>query len=726
MIKKLNFYVLIIALNFCISSIFAANTTKWPVYAYCGTGDNLWNHKVEPVDSPASIDAMFEWMSQTYKVKKMYWRGEQQEIWRTNYKLGSFDILVDDWTNWCNYLFKDIKINTAAVASAKRHGMEIFIYTGLFEHGIQPDVGVIAPHLFEDTLRIEHPEWCDLDRWGQRRCPGPISFCYPEVRKILVQRYVDNITKYGYDGINFYTYVENTGLTYEDEFGFNQPIVDEFNKRYPGVNLRKDTLTEEQQLHWYKCRGKFVTDFLTELHDKLAPQNKKLSIILDAAEPNYVQSWWSKPVRGTGKIYMDWENWINDGIVDEIWVQLAGVTDQKALLDRLLVKCAGKPVKLTVRSPDPLGSVWEPYVAKGVTPIAVITWEKNGIERVSLDATSLKTLKSLDWKLRAQTLSDIGQGKIAADVNDIASFIDDTNGLVRHRAVKALPVFKNDRAILLLEKSLTDTESSVRIAAADSLIKLQGHQTASQILNALEKDSYFQFKMVCVSALCVAGKDNLPILLKGLGNPNIGMREVFVRALSKLAKPDTNDEIYPVLRRIMLNPEETFSVRCLAISGLTGAYQAISEEKSDIRRNQLIKDLTSLVCSNSDIVVELHAIRALERLSKYMPPPQKKETLDIMAKLFRSYGDGCNRSDASYGWRVVGNAMDGLGSNGTDILESMRAQTEDKWLAWTAYEVLYLAQKSTTENSGFNLVDKKLAIENHEKYAPAFPGWRKW
>ena len=117
---------------------------------------------------------------------------------------------------------------------------------------------------------------------------------------------MDNMIRYAYDGINFYTYVENTGIRYEDEFGFNQPIVDQFNIAYPNVNLRTDILTQAQKNHWYKCRGKFVTDFLTELHDQLVANNKKLSITLDAAEPNYPQPWWGKPIRGTGKIYMDW------------------------------------------------------------------------------------------------------------------------------------------------------------------------------------------------------------------------------------------------------------------------------------------------------------------------------------------------------------------------------------------------------------------------------------
>src|SRR5690606_23408398 len=116
---------------------------------------------------------------------------------------------------------------------------EIFLYSGLFEHGVQPDVGIIEPYLFEDKLRIDHPEWIPTDRWGSRVNPGPLDFSYPEVRRILIKRYVDYIQKNGYDGINFYTYVENTGIRYLDEFGYNQSVIDEFNKKYPRIDPAK-------------------------------------------------------------------------------------------------------------------------------------------------------------------------------------------------------------------------------------------------------------------------------------------------------------------------------------------------------------------------------------------------------------------------------------------------------------------------------------------------------
>jgi hypothetical protein len=726
MVKRLCFAIVVaISVLVVCTCQLSANTSKWPVHVYCGTGDNLWNHKVEPVDSPATVEAMFEWMSQTYQVKRMYWRGATDDIWFKHFRIGEYKVLQYDWMSWLRYLNEEVDLNSAVMASAKRHGMEVFMYTGLFEYGVQPDVGIICPHLFEHKIRIEHPEWCPLDRWGHRRAPGPISFCYPEARKAIIDNLMNVMVKRDYDGINFYTYVENLGLRYEDEFGYNQPIVDEFNKRYPDVNLRKDTLTEEQKLYWYECRGKFVTKFLTELHDRLAPLGKKLSMILDAAEPNYPQPWWGKPVRGTGKILMEWEKWIDNGIVDEIWVQLGATTDQKALLDRLLVKCAGKPVKLTVRSADPLGTTWQPYIEKGVTPVACITWERNGIERLTLEPCSLQTLNSKDWKIRAQTISDIGHGKISADVNDIAPFIEDPHVLVRHRAAKALAAFDNEKAVALLEKALFDNESCVRIAAAASLSKVFGPQTAEKLLAAVENDGRFQFKLVCVQALAASSKNRTDVLLNGLKNPNKAVKEVSIRAL---CKSDVSElpRLYPSLRKIILNSEYDYTLRYFAINGFAVACQKYAA-KIEAERDRFISDVASLLLEEPNNYVELYAVSALDRLSVHLQPGQKDRLLRIMAKLFRSYGDGCSRSDAAYGWRLVGNAIVKIGGEkGRDILESMRKQTEDKWLAWLAYEVLYVEQKPTTKNKGFNLVDKATAIANHEKYAPEFPGWRKW
>jgi hypothetical protein len=54
------------------------------------------------------------------------------------------------------------------------------------------------------------------------------------------------------------------------------------------------------------------------------------------------------------------------------------------------------------------------------------------------------------------------------------------------------------------------------------------------------------------------------------------------------------------------------------------------------------------------------------------------------------------------------------------LLEKARTQSEDKWLSWAAYQVLYVPQNALAPV----LTDEKTAVETHERYAPPFPGWR--
>ena len=111
-------------------------TTPEGLYAFCGTGDHLWVAEKEPVDSPNTIDAMFEWMADTYNINRMYWRGGQEGMWDGNYRFGEETQLQYNYSKWSDHVYKDLNINTAAVSAAKRHGMEIFLYTGLFEYGV--------------------------------------------------------------------------------------------------------------------------------------------------------------------------------------------------------------------------------------------------------------------------------------------------------------------------------------------------------------------------------------------------------------------------------------------------------------------------------------------------------------------------------------------------------------------------------------------------------------
>lgn len=696
----------------------AEGSERFPLHAFCGTGDHLWVRDKEPVDSRAAVEAMVEWMSRTYGINRMYWRGAGEQLWDRSFKFGKETPLQYDWSAvWKHRLFEEESLNEAAVSAAKRRGMEIYAYAGLFDYGVQPDVGIIGPYLFEHKLRMEHPEWCMTDRWGERRCPGPLSFGFPEARRLLVQEYVDYVTELGFDGINFYTYVENTGMRYLNEFGFEQPVADEFNKRYPTVDLRRDPLTDEQRLHWHQCRGKFVTDFIRELHAALAAGGKRLSVILDSANPDYVQPWWGKPAPGTGMIRLDWKRWIAEGIVDELWTQLGSPSDQTATLDRLLAESEGTPVKLTVRAVNPFDPVWEPYKQAGVTPIAVITSPQNGIERLTLQPIGSDSLNSEDWMIRAQALADIAKRGSAdeAEIKVIARLAaSDSHVLVRQRAMRALGKLRATEKAEIVEKGLRDRESCVRIAAADALAGANGPRSLMKLLKALEQNDGFQFKLACIDTLTALGEAARRDVLQGLRSRSATVREVCARCLGASAEADAQE----LLVGIMMNVHEEETVRYWAIDSL----RRLCAVGAATDRDACVAGYLRLAEEERSTTVQLHAVRSIGLLANMLTSVQRNEAYDILTALFRQYGDGCTRTDAAFGWRLVGNALTALGSTGRSRLELMRREQQNRWLAWLAYEALYVPLRV----QDMQLVQESEAIRIHDTYAPPFPGYRRW
>lgn len=689
------------------------------IYVYCSTGDQLWAREKEPVDSPAAVRAMLEWMSQTYDVKRMYWRGGIEELWDRNMKFGKETPLQYDWAiPWKRHTFQ-LGTNQAVIEAAKKLDMEVFLYGSLFDYGVQPDIGIIGPYLFEDYARIEHPEWCMKDRWGERSCPGPIEFAFPDARRYAVDRFVNYATERGFDGINFYTYVENCGIRYKEEFGFAEPVVQAFREYYPDADLRKDRLNEKQKRIWYVCRGRFVTDFIRELHAELAVRNKKLSIILDAGNPDYVQSWWSKEHPGTGMIHLDWRRWIAEGIVDELWVQLGALDNQLHTLDQLLIACEGTKVKLTVRTPKPFDSVWAPYIAKGVTPVAVITSPVNGIERLIREKTELPHLQDGDWRYRAQALADMSHGQIEADPEAAADLAADAHLLVRQRAMRALKAIGTTSRLPAIEAGLHDSENCVRVAAADALGKVNNGDTALKLLQAIERDRTFLMKQACIDSLAAMGKQSGDAVISGLRSGHAAVREVCVRTLRKLGEQGLSSP-YPHLLASLRDKGEDELVRYWAIDSLEGLTVA---GRLDVEsREELVAELAALTDHEPSAVVQLKAVKAVARLAEANLLGTSVDMVPIVSRLFREYGDGCTRTDAAFGWRIAGNALLALGERGRAALDKMRVQTDDRWLAWLAYEVVYLPHREPR----LELIEEERAIAEHRQYAPPFPGYRTW
>ena len=665
--------------------------SKGGLHFFISTGDNQMNHEIVPFDSAATIDAGFEAMA-SFGSKRAYWRGEQEDTALKEYLGRPENHFYYSYWLWLDYLINQVGANHLAVKAAHRNGMEIYMEEGLFEHGAQGEAGgcAILPYQCEDALRLKHPEWIPVDRWGERQAPGPVEYAYPGARKAFVTHVLHHIKEY--DGVLFYTYVENEGFRYPEEFGFNKPIVDEFKRRY-GVDIRTQPFDKDA---WYKLRGEYVTQLFRELHKELSARGKKLSIIVWGEQPSIPMGWqryttWTS----VGYIHMDVERWISEGIVDEIVV----FHYNEAYVSKLLALSKGKPLSIVA-----LGAPTVAQREAGVTPMTDV-WAAYGL-RFSPEGVSAQDIRSPSWQKRTQVLSDMAGGAIPIDARSVEDAVSDPNVMVRRQAIRLLPSLKNQRYAPLLEKALDDPENTVRATAASALASLHGPASAERLLSAVRKHKTFQLRNTAVRALkaillTADGHNEELVLLKAHDDDSVSVREVVMRALEATHSPESER----VLLSHLIN-DKNEGVRYWAISSLTGRGPAVGACMAAMK--------------DSSIMVQMAGVRALGKVGPSTDKLLTKDYLEKLEEFFIAYGDKCKRSDASWGWRVAGNALLGFGDEGKVFLEKARTQSEDKWLSWAAYQVLYVPQNALAPV----LTDEKTAVETHERYAPPFPGWR--
>ena len=275
----------------------------------------------------ASIEAAFEVVAQVLRVSRIWWRGGQDEIWGNEFVIRPENReFARIWKWWKHLAYEVVGTNRIAVKAAHDRGMEIWLTTGLFDNGSAADVGYVGfPYAVEDRLRAEHPEWAPVNRFGTWRQGGPIEFAYPEARRAMVE----SLTKYtvagGYDGLAFLTYAENYSQRYEDEFGFNQPIVDEFKKRH-GIDIRTQPFDKERLV----AAARRVPDAVLAQNcdHRSVKHQKKIAVCVDGHNPRLPTAWNhdGRP-RTAGRIHFDLETWAKENLVDEINVYAPNTED---------------------------------------------------------------------------------------------------------------------------------------------------------------------------------------------------------------------------------------------------------------------------------------------------------------------------------------------------------------------------------------------------------------
>ena len=606
---------------------------------YFSPGSNNVRGDLVPLSSAEAIDESFDAAKNSFGATRVLWRGLQEEDYVRHQEFRPDSLWLYDVWQWSRHLSLDLKLNRHAVRSAHRRGMTIWGLTCLFEFGAEPKEAVYVameygPATSEDRLRIQHRDWIPIDRYGIRRQTGPLESAYPQARRALVDRLVGETLRYGYDGLMLLTYVENTDLWFEDEFGFNEPVVREFKRRY-GVDISTQPFDVEA---WRKLRGEYVTQLLRELSAALHAKGKKLGVAVDPLRPHHAQPWLGNPIptANAGSMTMDWQRWIREGIVDEIMVGSLEGNE----------KFAEQLVKLPSKNNVTISVLGHPKAPRDVlTASSRYGWTPVLSASTPAFETQIAPVAG-GFLAQRQRIRELAEGGGAA--------LPELHALLLHMS------------------------HAIRVAAVVALGKNYDASTPNRIFEAVARYGNFQFNYEATQAISKMKAVATPANIAALGSPVVDVRRMAAEALRGGGK----QAILPLVRALKDNDAW---VRWTATIGLGRIGGEDAETRAMATRALLIQ------MQDSHPTVRAAAASALGDLygGGRGEAELRKQVLARLTERFNEYRKGYRGRDAGWGFKTPGRALQRLGADGEDVLKKI-LQGEDAQLADYAWRTLYL------------------------------------
>lgn len=150
-----------------------------------------------------------------------------------------------------------------------------------------------------------HPEYVVCDREGQKRQWGVPCLAYPEVRNHYREHYLKLLDGYSFDGLFLCLRSQSRPAVFADQYGFNEPIVQEYRRRY-GVGILKEDFDLPQ---WRDLMGEYLTLFLSEIRQSLNERNLGFSMGVPRGDI-------IGPPMGNGTL--DWRSWVERDLLDSL------------------------------------------------------------------------------------------------------------------------------------------------------------------------------------------------------------------------------------------------------------------------------------------------------------------------------------------------------------------------------------------------------------------------
>jgi hypothetical protein len=199
---------------------------------------------------------------------------------------------------------------------AGKFGMQAFLYMSVFDEGWPLLPKKIREVSYHNKMHCQHvswqsrfskknPQYAVVDRSSKNRQWGVLCLGYPEVRKHLIRRFLRLLRMGNFDGLFVCLRSQSKPADFADQYGFNDPIQQEYLTRYGSDFFCKDFDLQQ----WRDLLGEYLTCFFRELRKALSAEHMLLSVGVPRG------SILGPPM---GNTTLDWPTWIQEAIVDQL------------------------------------------------------------------------------------------------------------------------------------------------------------------------------------------------------------------------------------------------------------------------------------------------------------------------------------------------------------------------------------------------------------------------
>ncbi|MBP8953150.1 MAG: hypothetical protein KBI47_12210 [Armatimonadetes bacterium] len=178
------------------------------------------------------------------------------------------------WTEKYRKVIEAFNPPEVFIREGHKRGMKVVIWLDIFDDGVPG---------YRSKFLEEHPHCHWTARDGKTRFHGLMSYAWPEARAFRVAQ-ANELLDLGADGIHCSTSAHSRHLpnAHEDDYyGFEQPIVDEYQRRF-GVDIR--TAEEFDKEAWHTIKGEAMNQLYRELAQACHGRGKELWVGLQLGE----------------------------------------------------------------------------------------------------------------------------------------------------------------------------------------------------------------------------------------------------------------------------------------------------------------------------------------------------------------------------------------------------------------------------------------------------------